>query len=159
MMHISPLISIVTLLNFTILCGKLNEKMQIIHYYFNKMLFYSKQKRFPFNTKTRIGFSVATIIQYIFLLDLMISMECFLLIGIATLPMLFPLTDDIKCDLSAIQRLLRDKTKRIKMTKPLSKFIQFHSDTRRLSLIFFPLISFYCLFNNHKKSRNFQIGT
>lgn len=86
-----------------------------------------------------MGFSVATIIQYIFILDLMISMECFLLIGIGTLPLLLTLTDDIKYDLYAIHRSLGNKKNRKKMGKSLSKFIQFHSETRQLSLILFSI--------------------
>lgn len=63
----------------------------------------------------------------------MMSMNCFLLIGFATVPMLFSFVDDLKCDLNAIQRSLHNKTKRKKMIEPLSKFSQFHSDTKRLA--------------------------
>lgn len=66
-------------------------------------------------------------------------LKCFYIIGIATVPMLFSLTDDIKCDLKTIQRLLKDKNQRSKMIGKLSQFIRFHSDTRQLSLIFFQI--------------------
>lgn len=62
------------------------------------------------------------------------------MIGFATLSLLFPLTDDIKCDLNAIQDTLKDKTKRSAMAKPLSQFIQFHSNAKELSLDFTELI-------------------
>lgn len=61
-------------------------------------------------------------------------LKCIFLIGIAILPMLFPLTDDIKGDLKAIQQSLRYKKKRSKVAEPLAQFIQFHSDTRQLSV-------------------------
>lgn len=55
------------------------------------------------------------------------------MIGIATLPMLFPLTDDIKCDLNTIKQTLADKRRRSKMAKTLAQFVQFHSETKQLS--------------------------
>lgn len=62
-----------------------------------------QMQRFPFNTKTPIGFSVAFVLQYLLLVNLLIIPKCFYLIGIAILPMLFSLIDDTKRDLIAIQ--------------------------------------------------------
>lgn len=67
----------------------------------------------------------------------MIIVKCFFMIGIATMPMLFPLIDDIRRDLNVIQQSLNNKTKRSKMAKPVAQFVQFHSETRQLSLQFF----------------------
>lgn len=50
--------------------------------------------------------------------------------------MLFPLADDIKLDLKAMKRSLRDKRQRTQMAKPLEQFIQFHSDTKQLDFHF-----------------------
>lgn len=58
------------------------------------------------------------------------------LIGIATLPMIFPLTDDIKCDLDAMQQSLRDKRNRKSAVKSLKNLVQFHSDARQFSFDF-----------------------
>lgn len=76
------------------------------------------------------------VIQYLIALSLMIVLNCFYMIGIATLPMLFPLTDDIKCNLDSIQQSLRDKRKRKKMVEPLAQFVQFHSNTTQFSFGF-----------------------
>lgn len=75
------------------------------------------------------------IIQNLIAFGLMIILKSFYIIGIATLPVLFPLTDDIKCDLDAIQQSLGDKSERRKVAKPLSQFIQFHSFVEKFSLI------------------------
>lgn len=87
--------------------------------------------RFPFETDTLIGYSVACTMEYLFSVLGMITVKCFFMVGIATMPMLFALTDDIKLDLNAIQRSLTDKRTRSKMAKPLTQFIQFHSDTKQ----------------------------
>lgn len=89
--------------------------------------------RFPFDTKSPIGFSAAMAILYVFTSNAMIIIKSFVLIGIATMPMLFPLTQDMKYDLNNIKSSLKDKTKRLKMFERLSQFIQFHSDTKQLS--------------------------
>lgn len=59
---------------------------------------------------------------------------CFLSIGIALLPMIFSMSDDIKRDLNAIQESVRDKRQRSKVIGPLSKNIQFYSDTKQFSI-------------------------
>lgn len=56
------------------------------------------------------------------------------MIGIATLTVLFPMTNDIICDLSAIQQELNEKRKRSETARPLLEFVQFYSDTRQLSI-------------------------
>lgn len=101
-------------------------------------------RRFPFDTKAPIGFLAAIVLQCFMTSSLMIIFKRFLMFGLATLPLLFPLTDDIKCDLKAIEESLRDKTKRSKMAKPLSQFVQFHSDTRQLRLEISELLSSDC---------------
>lgn len=93
-------------------------------------------QRIPFNTKHPIGFSVAIVIQFVLIRNVMILLYCFLLIGIATLPMLFPLTDDIKCDMKTIQKSLKNKRKRSKIIESLSQFVQSHADARQLNLKF-----------------------
>lgn len=81
-------------------------------------------QRFPFNTKTPIGFSVAFVLQYLLLINLLIIPKCFYLIGIAILPMLFSLIDDTKRELVAIQESLRDRKKRKKNTATI---VEIHS--------------------------------
>lgn len=66
----------------------------------------------------------------------MVIMKCFVLIGIATLPMLFSLTDDIRCDLDRIEHSLKVKVQGSKMLEQLTQCVQFHSDTKQLSLDF-----------------------
>lgn len=95
-------------------------------------LFTSELQRFPFDTKTPFRFSVAMAIQYFIALSLMIVLNCFYMVGVATLPVLFPLTDDIKWNLDSIQRSLRNKRERKRMVKPLAHFVQFHSNTTQL---------------------------
>lgn len=84
--------------------------------------------------KNPMGFSVAIAVEYLFFTSLLVMVDCFFLIAIATLPLLFSLTDDIKWDLKTIQQSLKLKAKRLKMAKPLAQFIQFHSNTRQFSL-------------------------
>lgn len=74
--------------------------------------------------------------QFFLIGYLMVVQKCFILIGIATLPMIFTLTKDMKCDLNAIQQSLKDKQKRSDMAKPMTQFIQFHSNARQLSVKF-----------------------
>lgn len=88
----------------------------------------------------------------------MVTIACFYLIVIATLPMLFPLADDIKRDLKVLQRSLRDIEQRKRMAKPLAQLIQFHSDTKQLGFNFSQthsrFIEFYFFL-----FESFQIGT
>lgn len=93
--------------------------------------------------KNPIGFFLALIIQYTYMLNVMVTIKCFYVIEFATLSMLFPLTDDIKRDFNAIQQLLKNSKKRSKVVKPLTQFVQFHSNTRQLSIL-----------NNLKKFHN-----
>lgn len=95
---------------------------------------YSICKRFPFNATTPITFSAAIILEYVYVFNMMITTITVYMIGIGMLPVLFPLTDDIKRDLMAIQQSFKDKRRRSEMAKPMSQFIQFHSDTRQLSV-------------------------
>lgn len=92
-----------------------------------------KCKRFPFDIKSPVGFSVAIIIEYAFVANLMIVPECFYTIGTTALPMLFSLANDIQYELNKIQRSLSYRRRRSKMVKPLTQFIRFHSDVRQLS--------------------------
>lgn len=94
--------------------------------------YYLKLARFPFDAKTPIGFSAAIAILYVLTSNIVVIVKTFLLIGIATMPMLFSLTDDIQCDLSTIKRSLGHRRKRLKITENLSQFVQFHSDTKQL---------------------------
>lgn len=98
---------------------------------------------FPFDTKTPIRFSIAILTQYVLLVNVMIVDDCLYTIGMTTLPMLFPLIDDIKRDLYAIQQSLKHRKKRWKLAKPLSQFIQFHSVIRQLSVVEFLIIHFH----------------
>lgn len=79
-----------------------------------------------------MGYTIACILLYLFSILGMITVKCFFMVGIATLPMLFALTDDIRRDLNAIQQSLKEKRKRPKLAKPLARFIRFHSDTKQL---------------------------
>lgn len=99
----------------------------------DSIICFEKRKRYPFNTKNPLGFIVAIVIEYVFVVNLMIIPKCFYTTGITALPMLFSLASDIKSDLNAIQQSLSYKRKRSKMGKPLSQFIQFYSDARQLS--------------------------
>lgn len=85
------------------------------------------------DTKTPIRFCAAIAIIYVFTFNSMIIIKCTVLIGVATMPILFPLTNDMKYSLNTIKSSLKDKTKRFKTFKQLSQFIQFHSDTKQLS--------------------------
>lgn len=116
-----------------VMCAS-NRLLSLILKWFFSSMFMSKWHRFPFDTKTPVGFSVAAVIQYLLLINLMIIPKCFYMLGIATLPMLISIIDDIKRDLNAIQQSLRDKKKRRNVFKPLTQFIQCHSDARQLSL-------------------------
>lgn len=93
-------------------------------------------QRFPFDTKSPTRFCVAIVLQYFLIVNIMVTIACFYLIVIATLPMLFPLADDIKRDLKVLQRSLRDIEQRKRMAKPLAQLIQFHSDTKQLGFNF-----------------------
>lgn len=98
--------------------------------------FFMASKRFPFDTKSPIRFSVAIVFQFVTTFSSMNILKCVFLIGTATLPMIFPMTDDIRCDLDAMQRLLTEKRNRKHVATSLKSMIQFHSDTRQLSLNF-----------------------
>lgn len=64
----------------------------------------------------------------------MITMTCFLLIGIGTFLTLFSLTKDVKCDLNIMQIHSNDDAQQI--AEQLTTYIQFHSSTIQLSLSF-----------------------
>lgn len=127
-------------------------------YYWTKCShFYSfTTQRYPFDTKNPMGFLAANVILYVIVLVSIIILKCIVLLGVSTMPLLFPLTDDIKCELNAIQQSLKDKRHRSKMAKPLSQFVQFHSDTRQLSGNFSQMLR-----HSQRTSHSlpFQIGT
>lgn len=91
----------------------------------------------PYEIGTPIGFSVAILMQYIFIVDIMSIVECFVLIGISTLPIIFSMTNDIATELNSINVCLRYKKMRLKMAAQFVKIIQFHSDTIQLSFSYF----------------------
>lgn len=89
--------------------------------------------RFPFDTKTPIGYLVAITIEYLFIVDIMVIIESFIMIGIAILPVLFLLVNDIIGDWNTINMVLKFKRKRSQIVKQLPRIIQFHSDAIQLS--------------------------
>lgn len=93
-----------------------------------------KFRRMPYETRAPLGFTVAILMQYVFIVDIMTIVECFVLIGVSTLPIIFSMTNDIVTELNNIDMCLRYKKLRLKMTKLFVKLIQFHSDTIQLSL-------------------------
>lgn len=90
-------------------------------------------KRFPFDTKTPIGFSVAIFMDYILYVGIMITVECLMIFGIGTCSMLFPLTNDMKCDLKSCGVKSKCKKNRSKIVKQFAQFIRFHSKLIQLS--------------------------
>lgn len=92
--------------------------------------------------------------QYVFIVDIMSIIECFVLIGISTLPIIFSMTNDIATELNSINVCLRYKKMRLKMAAQFVKIIQFHSDTIQLSFSYFD----WSITMVHKLCY-FQIGT
>lgn len=120
--------------NYRTECGNVYNKMEFFvkanHYFlFNAI------QRIPYKTDTPIGFSIAILMQYIFIVDIMTIIECFVLIGISTLPIIFAMTNDIVIELNGINMCLKYKKLRLKMAKQFIKLVQFHSDTIQLSFI------------------------
>lgn len=85
-------------------------------------------RRFPFDTKSPIGYALAVVIEYIFDVYMLIIIKCIAIIGLATLPMLFLLVNDVIRELNTIVAMSR-----LHAGEKLSQFIQIHSDTVQLS--------------------------
>lgn len=90
-------------------------------------------ERLPFDTKNPIGFIVAGLIQYVFGISLMITIECLAIIVFGTYFMLFPLTKDIKRNLKMINFNAKRRKSRLKIGNRFSQFVQFHSKLLQLS--------------------------
>lgn len=94
-------------------------------------------QRYPFDTKSLIGYSFGAITQYTYVNNMLIVIKCLAIIGTATLLMLFTILNDINADLSTIDAICAvNKRTGFQMVEKLYKFIQFHSDTIQLSFIY-----------------------
>lgn len=95
-------------------------------------------RRFPFDTKSLVGYSFAAIIQYIYVNNMLIVIKCMTIIGTATLLTMFTILNDMNGDLNVIDAISsKNKRMAFQMGEKLYQFIQFHSDAIQLSFIFF----------------------
>lgn len=95
-------------------------------------------QRLPFDTTTPIGYTLGLLIQLISVLTVTNSLKCAAVIGLAILPVLFLLANDLVCDLNIIFAMCsRKKRKKVQFSKKVSQFIQLHSDTIQLSTVYY----------------------
>lgn len=80
---------------------------------------------------------MAMFVQYIFLLNTMVSIKCLAIFGVGTCFMLFPLARDVKHNLRAINqaaKMNKNQNKRPKIVEELAQFVGFHSRLFQLSI-------------------------
>lgn len=91
-------------------------------------------QRLPFEANTPIRYFIAVTIYYVLLMNTLVALKCLTTFGFGTCSMLFPLTNDLKSNLKTMNDNARRRKYRSKITKQLSRFIQFHCKLLQLSL-------------------------
>lgn len=94
---------------------------------------YLRFERFPFDTNAPIGYTIAIVIEYVFLYSALMTIECIAIIASATLPILFSLLSDLNGELKTItvfcsEVKMKRRQKLEKFDEKLSQFVKFHSD-------------------------------
>lgn len=104
-------------------------------------------KWFPFDTKNPIGFTAASIIEYLMCLNLVFFVMCIMIVATGPSLILICITEDMKCSLHSLDRCARMKENPFKLIRIFNEFIQFHSNTKQLSWYTFCRWWYYFSFN------------
>lgn len=88
--------------------------------------------RFPFNSKQPLGYIVAFIAQNIVAFCLFTITSVCVAVGFGTFLLAISMTNDIRDDLSLINKNAKNKKKIGRALKQLGELIQYHSDAKQL---------------------------
>lgn len=89
--------------------------------------------RFPFDTKQPLGYSVASILQFLFTSCIFTITAVCVAVGLGTFLLAISLTKDIQNDFILINKNAKSKRKRGHALKQLSELIQYHASAKQLS--------------------------
>lgn len=90
-------------------------------------------KRFPFDTKHPLGFTVALIVEFINLQCLAVFVLGDMLMGIESCVMLISIANDIAVELRSINENASSECNHLFVLNQLIKFIKLHTKAKQLS--------------------------
>lgn len=88
----------------------------------------------PFDEHSSNGYVLAIFMEYLFAISILAILKCFLIFGIGTCSMLFPMAKDIKYNLQSVSDNVKRKGYRSKVGREFTHFVQFHCELIQLSL-------------------------
>lgn len=89
--------------------------------------------RLPFETRTPFRYLIAVFVQYTLVMNVVVIFKCLTTFGFGTCSMLFPLSNDMKNNLKAINNNAKPKRNRWKIANQFSQFVRFHSQLIQFS--------------------------
>lgn len=91
-------------------------------------------RRFPFNSKSPTGYSLAVIIEYLITTCMCYFVGSLFILGISSYLMVIPVMKDIKVSLCSINDIAKSHKDQLATIKQFSDFIPFHSWAKQLSI-------------------------
>lgn len=119
--------------------GEINPSLATAIYLFLKFNFkahilFSLYKRIPFNWQNPFGYSVALILQFIFISYLLHYIACFVTLAFGAYLFATSINRSMKDNLHSISKIAKErKTKESDIFEQLSTFIHGHADIKQLS--------------------------
>lgn len=107
--------------------------------------------RFLFDTGNPLGYSVATVIEYSCVSNVMFITFCILIIAIASCLLLISMTNDMQYSINTLNKCTKVKKKNFDIVQQFNDFIRFHSNAQQLSESIFLKISNFRAFGPIKK--------
>lgn len=90
-------------------------------------------QRFPFDSKTPIGYMVSFVLEYLMLMYVSYAVACILSIGFGAYSFIIAMTEDIKINVNITNDDIKIKKNRSKIVEQISDFIEIHSNAKQLS--------------------------
>lgn len=113
--------------------------------------------RFPFDTKNLCGYLVGSGVQYIFVFNSMITMECLATFCVGTCFIVFPLANDTKHSLKTINFNAKYKKNHSNIVIQLYQFVRFHAKLIRLCHTLYIEIEIYIISDSPANWRLFVL--